>query len=98
MTSNPNATITHSQIRRRANDYDLQIRQGLEDGSVRQVVKRLGADLVSKAKKFALFQLISLNPGKTIGPSYEGISRTSGCISAALVFVPIHSRLEQTSR
>ena len=32
MTSNPDATITPSQIRRRANDYNLQIRQGLEDG------------------------------------------------------------------
>lgn len=42
------ASLTAPQIRRRANDYDAQIRQGLEDGNVRQVVKRLGKDLVSQ--------------------------------------------------
>jgi hypothetical protein len=41
------ASLTARQIRRWANDYDAQIRQGLEDGNVRQVVKRLGKDLVS---------------------------------------------------
>jgi hypothetical protein len=42
------APLTAPQIRRRANDYDAQIRQGLEDGNVRQVVRRLGKDLVSR--------------------------------------------------
>jgi hypothetical protein len=46
--SNPAASLTAAQIRRRANDYDAQIRLGLEEGNIRQVVKRLGADLVSK--------------------------------------------------
>jgi hypothetical protein len=39
--------LTPQQIRRRANDFDFQIRQGLEDGNIRQVVKQLGAELVS---------------------------------------------------
>ena len=43
-------TLTPQQIRRRANDYDSQIRQGLDDGNVRHVVKRLGKDLVSRQK------------------------------------------------
>lgn len=42
------AVLTPTQLRRRANDYDLQIRQGLEDGSVRKVVKQLEKDLVSQ--------------------------------------------------
>lgn len=52
------ASLTTPQIRRRANDYDAQIRQGLEDGNVRQVVKRLGKDLVSRILLF--FYLCSL--------------------------------------
>jgi hypothetical protein len=48
MSKLPGSSMTPTQIRRRANDYDSQIRQGLEDGNIRQVVKRLGADLVSK--------------------------------------------------
>jgi hypothetical protein len=39
--------LTPQEIRRRTNDYDSQIRQGLEDGDVRDVVKLLGSDLVS---------------------------------------------------
>jgi hypothetical protein len=46
--SNPTTSLTPAQIRRRAKDYDMQIRQGLEDGDVRGVVKRLGHDLVRK--------------------------------------------------
>ena len=53
--SNPATLLTPAQIRRRANNYDSQIRQGLEDGNVRQVVKRLGSDLVSKKKILLLF-------------------------------------------
>jgi len=45
--SDRTASLTAHQIRRRANDYDGQIRLGLEEGNVRQVVKRLGKDLVS---------------------------------------------------
>jgi len=41
-------SLTPQQIRRRVTDYDSQIRQGLEDGNIRQVVKRLGGDLVSQ--------------------------------------------------
>jgi len=52
--STPAASLTPKQIRRRANDYDSQIRQGLEDGDVRQVVKRLGPDLVSGNHMYVL--------------------------------------------
>jgi hypothetical protein len=48
--SNPATSLTPAQIRRRAKDYDMQIRQGLEEGDVRQVVKRLGRELVRKKK------------------------------------------------
>jgi hypothetical protein len=51
MTTTNIPSITPAQIRRRANDYDTQIRQGLEEGSIRQVVKRLGPDLVSNKNK-----------------------------------------------
>jgi len=44
----PATLLTPAQIRRRAKDYDMQIRQGLEDGNVRGVVKRLGNNLVRK--------------------------------------------------
>ncbi len=39
--------MTPEQIRRRCNDFDDQVRQGLEDGSIRSVMKRIGAQLVS---------------------------------------------------
>ena len=45
-TSN-RTVLTPEQIRRRMNDYDNQIRQGLEDGTIRNVMKRLGQPLVS---------------------------------------------------
>lgn len=48
--SRPADSMTLQHLRRRVVDYDSQIRQGLEDGNVRQVVKRLGNDLVSKKK------------------------------------------------
>ena len=48
MTMNPNLNLTPAQIRRRAIDYDSQIRLGLEEGNIRQVVKKLGNDLVSR--------------------------------------------------
>ncbi len=55
-----NASITPKQISRRATDYDSQIREGLEDGSIRQVVKRLGSDLVSQKKKVLFYLLHDL--------------------------------------
>lgn len=42
-------TIPPSQIGRQVIDYDLQIREGLEEGNVRQVMKELGDDLVSRS-------------------------------------------------
>jgi len=46
----PAQSLDPAQLRRRVVDFDAQIRQGLEEGNVREVVKRLGADLVSKKK------------------------------------------------
>src|SRR6266508_6546046 len=55
-----NASITPKQISRQATDYDSQIWEGLEDGSIRQVVKRLGSDLVSQKKKSPFLSLHNL--------------------------------------
>lgn len=88
--------ITPQQIRRRVNDYDSQIREGLEDGSIRQVVKRLGTNLVSKKKTRYRFEHANcFHAGSTFDPSYEGNPRTSRCISAAHVSISIRSGVEQ---
>lgn len=41
--------FTPPQIRRLIVDFDQQIRDGLEDGDIRKVMKSLAADLVSVA-------------------------------------------------
>jgi hypothetical protein len=46
--SNCTASLIPSHIHRQANDYDVQIQQGLEDRNVQQVVKQLRKDLVSR--------------------------------------------------
>ena len=91
--------MTASQIRRRANDYDSQIRQGLEDGNVRHVVKGLGADLVRNYDiNFSfLTSLCSVLDG-AFGPSAAGNTGTSGCLPKALVPVSIYQGLEQDTR
>jgi hypothetical protein len=93
--SNPDPSLTPAQIRRRANDYDSQIRQGLEDGNVRQVVKRLGNNLVSKIMiVFLSFTDVGLDLDTAVDPSHEGHARTSGCVPEAVVPVPVHSGVE----
>lgn len=52
--THPMSSFTPQDIRRRANDYDFQIRQGLEDGTIRSVLKTLGTDLVSRKNLFVL--------------------------------------------
>ena len=47
MTLTTSLTMVPDQIRRRLTDYDMQVRQGLEDGSIRQVMKGLSPDMVS---------------------------------------------------
>ena len=39
--------LTTQQIRQQANDFDEQIRQGIEDGTIRKVMRRLGPMVVS---------------------------------------------------
>ena len=39
--------MTPTQIWHRCNDFEEQIQQGLEDGSVRNVMRRIGTPLVS---------------------------------------------------
>ena len=46
-TSSSSARYTPPQIRRLIIDFDQQIREGLEDGEIRKVMKSLAADLVS---------------------------------------------------
>jgi hypothetical protein len=52
----PAQSLDPAQLRRRVVDFDAQIRQGVEEGNVREVVRRLGTDLVSK-KKILQFSL-----------------------------------------
>jgi hypothetical protein len=52
--------LTPDQIRRRMNDYDSQIRQGLEEGTIRNVMKRLGQPLVSPKFYFLYFDITNL--------------------------------------
>ena len=40
-------TLTPEQIRRRVVDFDVQIRQGLDEGNIRNVMKRIGVSMVS---------------------------------------------------
>jgi len=42
------SSITPKEIRRRINDLDAQVRQGLEDGTIRGVMKRIGPAFVSR--------------------------------------------------
>jgi hypothetical protein len=39
--------MTPQDIRRRVNDLDIQVRQGLEEGTIRKVMKDLGPVFVS---------------------------------------------------
>jgi len=47
----PSATtppqLTPNQIRRRLNEIDGQVRQGLEDGTIKVVMRKIGPGLVS---------------------------------------------------
>jgi hypothetical protein len=88
------AALTAPQIRRRANDYDAQIRQGLEDGNVRQVVKRLGKDLVSRNFFFLLISTYNVLD-RAVDPSCEGHRGTEGFIPEASVPLLVRSGLEQ---
>ena len=88
-------TMTTAQIRRRAIDYDSQVRQGLEDGKIRQVVKALGTHLVSQ-NFFSLFfftNILGVSDGAA-DHSGEGNGRTKGGLPQAPFFVGVHSRVE----
>jgi hypothetical protein len=92
--STPAASLTPQQIRRRANDYDSQIRQGLEDGNVREVVKRLGSDLVSSIFFYKSFLLTHCGIGPISEPPLERNAGTTCCISKAVVPATIRSGME----
>jgi hypothetical protein len=47
-------TLMPEQIRRRLMDYDMQVQQGLEEGSIQQVMKVLSPDLVSPVCFFSV--------------------------------------------
>ena len=90
------STPTPKQIGRRAIDYDSQIRQGLEDGDIRQVVKRLGSDLVSGHKPPAFFLThILLDVGTVFVPPRGRDSGPKGCLSEGTLPVSIRSGVEQ---
>lgn len=86
--------MTAVQIRRRANDYDSQIRQGLEDGDVRQVVKRLGNNLVSWLD-IALSNILTAYLDRSSDPPDKGHQGTSGGFSKATVPLQVHPGMEQ---
>ena len=44
--------ITPAVIRRRMNDYDAQVREGLENGDIRAVLKRIGPAMVSSSLSY----------------------------------------------
>ena len=44
--------ITPAVIRRRMNDYDAQVREGLENGDIRAVLKRIGPAMVSRSLSY----------------------------------------------
>lgn len=46
--ANPTEPLTPEQIRRRIINYDEQVRQGLEDGDIRKVMKKLAPAIVSR--------------------------------------------------
>lgn len=50
--------LSPKDIRRRVNDLDAQVRQGLEEGTIRQVMKKLGPLFVSSIAVF----LVLLSP------------------------------------
>jgi len=43
------AYITPAVIRRRMNDYDAQVREGIENGDIRAVLRRIGPAMVSRS-------------------------------------------------
>ena len=55
-------SITPNEIRRRINDLDDQVRQGLERGTIRQVMRSIGPLFVSP---FFLFLLLLSSPSRT---------------------------------
>src|SRR6266508_1400849 len=82
-----NASITPKQISCRATDYDSQIREGLEDGSIRQVVKRLGSDLVSQKKKsFSISCMTSSSPRSNFCPFARRVRQNKRLRSRSLCF------------
>ena len=63
-------SLSPDQIRRRIVDYDSQVRQGIEDGNIQQVMKRLGPLLVS-----LVFFSYCIDNSYTIREQYSGIRR-----------------------
>jgi hypothetical protein len=87
------SSITPAQIRRAMNDYDSQIRQALDEGSIRPVMKSLGDKLVSNLFFSATFNANTIT-GYIICVS-EGNARATSSVPFPLVLVQIHSGLER---
>lgn len=51
-TSSSALNLTPDQIRRRLRDYDAQVRQAVEEGTIRQLMKMIYSDLVSRERFF----------------------------------------------
>lgn len=73
--------LTPKQIRRRVNDLDDQVRQALEDGTIRQVMKKIRPTFVSRVVFFFCLSSSHLPlSGPPAGLS-EGFARGKGCVS-----------------
>jgi hypothetical protein len=91
----PAPLLTEKQIRRRAIDYDSLIRQGLEEGDIRRVVKDLGSNLVSKKNIILiLYTNIWYDLDGVVDPSLKGNCGAAGSLSQAPVPYLIHSGME----
>jgi hypothetical protein len=86
------SAITPNQIRRRINDLDAQVRQGLEDGTIRNVMKRIGPAMVSKI--FCYFLSSSHWPLEPLTGLPERYPRGTSGFPAQLVPLQLPSGLE----
>ena len=94
-TASSNLSLMPEQIQCRINDYDSQIRQGLEDGTIRNVVKRLRQVLVSTIIFSPASQLtessFSTDRFVCLSKRHPG---TTSCMETQLVYLSVHSCME----
>lgn len=83
---------TPAEITQTLSDFDMLVRQGLEDGNIQIVMKEHAATMVSR---YALVQLIVFNfPAEIILQNLHPTDRTrGGCIPRSIVSPPLSEAL-----